>query len=156
MTLSRLSERTGATQRTLKKALAMEGLMRKGKKRYPETVLPLIIPHLKRYQGPEPTGGNGLNVDKVSGLTWPQLLTREKAIETQRLNEEDKAVRESKWMLTDTVMSILRAVVTRLEGFPAKVRSEAGLSDSQGVVLAANVDDLRSQIANDITQMSVK
>ena len=88
--------------------------------------------------------------DPASGLTWAAACKRESALRQRRENAEALAVQAGRWFPTATMLDILRAVVTRLEGFPSKVRSEAGLSDSQGAVLAANVDDLRSQISNDI------
>jgi hypothetical protein len=68
----------------------------------------------------------------------------------RRENLEALAVQEGRWFPTATMLDILRAIVTRLEGFPAKVRSEAGLSESQVVTVQRNIDDLRSQIADDI------
>ena len=91
--------------------------------------------------------------DPASGLSWPVACKREATLRQRRENLEALAVQEGRWFETSTMLTILRAVVTRLEGFPAKVASEAGLSESQVVTVQRNVDDLRSQIADDIESL---
>ena len=88
--------------------------------------------------------------DPKTGLSWSAAAKRETALRLRRENEEATAIQERIWFPTATMLDILRAVVTRLEGFPAKVRSEAGLSESQVATVQRNVDDLRGLIASDI------
>jgi hypothetical protein len=91
--------------------------------------------------------------DPASGLTWAVACKRETTLRQRRANAEALAVQEGRWFETSTMLDILRAVVTRLEGFPSKVASEAGLSTSQVVTVQRNIDALRSQIADDIAAL---
>ena len=91
--------------------------------------------------------------DPASGLTWAVACKREATLRQRRANLEALAVQEGRWFPTATMLDILRAVVARLEGFPAKVASEAGLSESQVATVQRNIDDLRSQIADDIAAL---
>ena len=94
--------------------------------------------------------GSRGTTDPSSGLTWSVASKREATLRQRRENLEATAVQEGRWFPTATMLDICRGIVTRLEGFPAKVRSEAGLSTSQVATVQRNVDDLRSQIADDI------
>ena len=88
--------------------------------------------------------------DPASGLTWSVAAKRETTLRQRRENAEALAVQEGRWFETSTMLDICRSIVTRLEGFPAKVRSEAGLSESQVATVQRKIDDLRSLIASDI------
>ena len=91
--------------------------------------------------------------DPASGLTWAVACKRETALRQRRANAEALAVQEGRWFPTAEMVSILSGIVARLESFPAKVRSEAGLSESQVVTVQRNIDDLRSLIADDIAAL---
>ena len=91
--------------------------------------------------------------DPASGLTWASASKREQTLRQRRENLEATALQERIWFPTAEMLSILSGIVARLEGFPAKVASEAGLSDSQVATVQRNIDDLRSQIADDIAAL---
>ena len=101
----------------------------------------------------EHTRAGAPGADPKTGLSWSAAAKRETALRLRRENEEATAIQERIWFPTAEMLTILRAVVTRLEGFPAKVASEAGLSDSQVATVQRNIDDLRSQIADDIAAL---
>ena len=67
--------------------------------------------------------------------------------------EEIRAAQEKRWMLTQDTLNILRALMARLEQWPGKLKSEAGLNETQGAVAQKLLDDLRSQVADDIEAM---
>ena len=110
-----------------------------------EEALEIIAEHTR-------SGAPG-TTDPSSGLSWAAASKREQTLRQRRENLEATAIQERIWFPTATMLDILRAVVTRLEGFPSKVASEAGLSESQVATVQRNIDDLRSQIADDIAAL---
>jgi phage terminase Nu1 subunit (DNA packaging protein) len=141
--------------RTVRKALEREGIRRVSGK-YPAQALDRVIPHLKHYKGEIPAGETPANIDQRSGLSYAQLLTREKALEQERRNEEEQAVREKKWVLAADMCDILRMITNKLEQYPGRARSEAGLTDTQSGVIQKLMDGIRNEIADSIEKMGPK
>ena len=160
--LRELSRLTGATPRTVRKALEVEGIVRvKGK--FPEQALERIKPHLKHYDGPPaeeapaiPSGETAANIDQASGLSYAQLLTREKALATQRANEEEEAIRQGKWMLATDVYDMFKMMADKMEQLPGRIRSDAGLNDIQAAVVQRLIDDIRNAMADQIEKRNEK
>jgi hypothetical protein len=82
-----------------------------------------------------------------------EQLSREKLLKTaaerrmaERKDRELAAVQSREWMLADDVKQILRAAMNRIEQHTSKVKSEAGLSDTQAAVIQKNIDDYRNQL----------
>ena len=92
--------------------------------------------------------------DSVSGLSWFQASMREDTLRKRRVNEEAEAIQQKLWMRTDDVLAMLRLIVSRLEQLPAVVKSEAGLSDAQALTMQRKIDDMRTQIADDIEALT--
>lgn len=94
--------------------------------------------------------------DPASGLSWFQASQREDTLRKRRANEEQEAIQAKRWMLAEDVFAILRAAMNRIEQFTGKVKSEAGLTDTQAAVVQKNLDDYRNQLATDIEAMKPK
>ena len=157
MNLAGLVRATGAVKKTVKRALDIEGLSHMpGTKLYPADALARIVPHLKHYSGPEVEESNPQkgNIDKRTGLTWAQTLTKQKALATERDNEKKESIKNRTWMMVDDHMRIISAIVQKIEQLPGKARSELGLSDSQTSGLIRLLDAVRSESSEVIAAMS--
>ncbi len=156
LSIRQIAIKTGATRETVKLALEKEGLLIKHGRsgRYDESVIEKIAPHLPNYKGPHDTSNTAALAP--DGTSWAMYLNKQKAIAEQRQNEEAEAVQSKKWMLTEDCFAILRAAMNRIEQFTGKVKSEAGLTDTQAAVVQKNIDDYRNQLAADIEGMKPK
>jgi DNA-binding transcriptional MerR regulator len=152
LTINQLAQRNDSTPRTIKHWIEVLGIKptRKGKRRFfSEVDEANIKPHLRSVKVAE-ASTNGPNIEADTGLTYAQALMKERAIKERRENEEAEAVQSKRWFPTDKMLEMFAAIVNRMEQLPGKVRSEAGLSETQMAVVQAKVDDTRRQIASDL------
>lgn len=152
--LSELSRLTGADRSAIKRWLDGAGLKpvkTDGKTAYWSTTAACAIIEPRARKGASRKAEP--NIDPVTGLTWFQLLTKEKALASQRENEEAAAVQSEQWMEVEQHHKILSAVVSRLENIPGKARSELGLSDTQAVGLRRMLDEARTEAAAKVREM---
>ena len=156
LSIRQIAVKTGATRETVKLALEKENLLIKHglSGRYEEAVILKIAPHLPNYKGPIDTSNRAIMAP--DGTSWTMYLAKQNAIAKERENEEAEEVKNKRWMLTQDCFAMLRAAMNRIEQFTGKVKSEAGLNDTQAAVIQKNIDDYRNQLAADIEGMKPK
>jgi hypothetical protein len=84
--------------------------------------------------------------DPASGLSWFQSSQREDTLRKRRANEEATEVQAKRWVLAEDVFAVLRTLVIRLEQWPVKIKSEAGLNETQGAIAQKLLDEIRAEV----------
>ncbi len=90
--------------------------------------------------------GEALSREKLRLATATRKLAEMKA-------EESEAAQRKRWILATDHMRMISAIVQKMEQAPGKIRSEAGLSDSQTAVVQRVLDAARSEAADEVSAM---
>lgn len=143
--INQLFEETGAESRYIKKWLLDAGL------RLPdgspdcsdrEKCLEIIRGHQRKTAESEEFNG-----DKSTGLSWGQAKLREDTIRL-RIDNADAEKRQSKeWMPSAEHLDVIKALCTKLDQAPAKMKSQLGLTEEQRVGAQKIIDDIRMEFA---------
>jgi arsenate reductase-like glutaredoxin family protein len=82
------------------------------------------------------------------------LAAQRKLVEMKA--EQAEAVQLNTWCLASDVLDDFRMITNKLEQFPGRLRSEAGLNDTQANLAQKLMDDIRNEIADGIERRTPK
>ena len=137
----RLYQKTGAGERNITRWMTEAGIDFSNEKK----CLAVIAEH--RHKTPRKAKDDPKNIDPDSGLTWHQSGEKEKAIAQRIKNQESLMAQSKDWTRTDEMLSIIKNLCTKLDQFPAKLKSQAGLTAEQAATAQKILDDIRAEYA---------
>ena len=103
-------------------------------------------------ENPAPVKGKGAMFDPETGLSWPALYEKEKAVELRRKNREEDARVKREWIPADKVKEMFSAFTQSLEQLPGKLSSELGLSPTQTLAIRRGLDEARQNASAKILE----